>query len=129
MIPCFIVPWGRFANHIIEFLLRWIFSGLPLVLLPERLSTEEVSVVSQKTLYRWKAKYFARFLKWWKNERKRMAEYYQDGDGLLALYRKGIGSAEEFLILVSSFFGEDRSIPGPGKLFSSIHFRQSPIRI
>lgn len=54
-----------------------------------------------------------------------MAEHYQDGDELLALYREGIGSAEEFLVLVSFFFGEDYSIPRQGKLFSAINYRQS----
>lgn len=125
LIPCFIVPWGRFSNHIIEFLLRWVFFGIPLTLLPERLSTDEVSVISKKTVYRWKAKFFSRFLNWWKAERKRIAEHYQDGDGLLALYREGIGSADEFLLLVSFYFGEDPSIPKPGNLFSAIHFRQT----
>ncbi|WP_257959282.1 hypothetical protein [Bacillus sp. V3-13] len=55
----------------------------------------------------------------------RMAEQYQDGDGVLALYREGISSVGELRVLVSFCFGEHDSIPIPGKLFSAIHFRQS----
>lgn len=125
LIPSFIISWGRFANHIIEFFLRWIFSGMPLTLLAERLSTENVSVISLKTLYRWKSKFFGQLMKWWIFQRNKMAEYYQEGDGLLALYREGIDSSGEFLILLTFFFRDHQAIPRAGKLLSAIISRQS----
>lgn len=125
LIPSFIVPWGRFANHILEFFLRLILAGIPMSLLAECLSTVDVSIISLKTLYRWKTKYLTLLLSWWKDERQRMVDFYHDGDQLLALYRKGMNSAEEFHLLLSFLFGGHQKVPRKGKLFSAIRFRQS----
>lgn len=71
LIPCFTFPWGRFANHIFEFLSRWLLEGIPISRLAEYLTTTAVSVVSLKALYRWKRQFHDLWGKWWINQRKK----------------------------------------------------------
>lgn len=122
--PCFIVPWGRFANHIFEFLLRWISSGTSTTSLAHLLTTHTVSFVSLKTLYRWKAKYFRLFFKWREGVRRMLVESFHEGDGFLTLYRRGMNSEEEIRFLLHFYFTGE-SIPRIGRIFSAIFFRQT----
>lgn len=124
LMPCFTFPWGRFANHIFEFLGRWLLEGIPISLLAEWLTTASVSVVSLKTLYRWKRKFHDLWGKWWIDQRKKWSSEFQEGDGVLSLYRQGISSKEEIHVLLSYFFDENGPIPCKGRLFSMINFRQ-----
>lgn len=124
LMPCFTFPWGRFANHIYEFLGRWLLEGTPVCQLAEWLTTSSVSVVSLKTLYRWKHRLLEIFGKWWMDQRKKWASEFQEGEGVLSFYRQGIRSDEEIQLLLSFFFGENASVPCKGRLFSMINIRQ-----
>jgi hypothetical protein len=124
LMPCFTLPWGRFANHIYEFLGRWLIEGMPISQLAEWLTTSSVSVVSLKTIYRWKRLFHDLWGKWWMNQRKKCSSEFQEGEGLLPFYRKGISSNEELQLLLSFYFGGKDSIPWKGRLFSMINLRQ-----
>lgn len=124
LMPCFTFPWGRFANHIYEFLGRWLMEGVPINRLAELLTTSSVSVVSLKTLYRWKLRIMGFLGKWWIDQRKRWVIEFQGGDGLLSLYRKGINSSEELQLLLSFYFDGIDSVPCKGRIVSRINLRQ-----
>ncbi|MDV2686860.1 DUF6431 domain-containing protein [Alkalihalophilus lindianensis] len=124
LMPFFTFPWGRFANHIYEFLGRWLMEGVPISRLAKWLTTSSISVVSLKTLYRWKQRFQGLWGIWWINQRKKWTSEYQEGDGLLPFYRKGMTSSEEIQFLLSFFFGRNGSIPCKGRLFSEINLRQ-----
>ncbi|WP_412734015.1 transposase [Heyndrickxia coagulans] len=124
LMPCFTSPWARFANHIYEFLGRWLMEGVPIGQLAQRLTTPSVSEVSLKTLYRWKHRFLEFWGKWWIDQRKKWASEFQEGESFLSLYREGIRSDEEIQLLLSFFFAEIGSVPSKGRLFSTINLRQ-----
>jgi hypothetical protein len=124
LMPCFTFPWGRFANHIYEFLGRWLTDGVPICRLNDWLTTSSVSVVSLKTLYRWKRRFQDFWGKWWIDQRKKWTSEFQEGEGVLYFYRQGISSNEEVQLLLFFFFGENDSVPCKGRLFSMIYLRQ-----
>lgn len=124
LMPCFTFPWGRFANHIYEFLVSWSLEGTPIGAMAEWLTTSAVSVVSLKTLYRWKKRFMDLWGKWWINQRRQMALEFQEGDRLLAVYRQVINSKQEIHFLLTLYFEENGSIPRRGRLFSIINLRQ-----
>lgn len=123
LLPCFIFPWGRFANYIYEFFGRWLAEGIPISQLAEMLTTPAVSVVSSKTLYRWKRRYKNLWGKWILGQRKKWSSEFQEGEGLLPFYRLGLTSNEEIQLLLTFYFGESR-VPCKGRLFSRINLRQ-----
>lgn len=123
LMPCFTFPWGRFANHIYEFLLRWLLENTPISVMAEWLSTTVVSVISLKTLYRWKKRFWYLFGEWWIKLRKLLASRLQEDDGLLSVYRQGMNSKQELHFLLTLFFKESGSIPCKGRLFSIMNLR------
>lgn len=125
LLPCFITPFMRFANHIREFLGRWLLVGEPLAKLPERLSTEAVSVVSLRSLYRWKSRLQSRFADWWKEQRTAAATSPELLDALLECYRQGMNSEQERHMLFSLFF-RGEGIPRRGELLSKINLKLPP---
>lgn len=124
LMPFFTFPWGRFANHIYEFFCRWLMTGLPVSSLAELLTTPTVSVVSLKTLYRWKRLFQDLWEKWRIDQRMKWISEFKDGDGLLSFYREGMSSNDEIHLLLSLFFGGNTSVPQKGRLFSMINVRQ-----
>ncbi|WP_345774247.1 DUF6431 domain-containing protein [Cytobacillus sp. S13-E01] len=123
LMPCFAIPWGRFAIHIYEFLGRWLISGIPISQLAELLTTSSVSVVSLKTLYRWKRRFQELWGNWWIDQRKKWIAEFDGEEGVLPLYREGISSSQEIQLLLSFFFN-DGAIPCKGRLLSMINLRQ-----
>lgn len=121
LMPCFTFPWGRFVNHIFEFLGRWLLEGFTINQSAEWLTTASVSVVSLKTLYRWKRWFLDLWGKWWIEQRKKWASEFQEGDGVLLFYRQGISSKVELHVLLSCFFDDHGSIPCRGRLLSMIN--------
>ena len=101
--------------------------GIPISQLAEWLTTSSVSVISLKTLYRWKKRFFDFWEKWWISQRKEWIEEFQEADGLLSLYRQGMSSNQEIHFLLSFYFGKSESIPRGGRLFSMIHLRQPSV--
>jgi hypothetical protein len=114
-----------FANHIREFMGRWLLMGARLSALPERISTTEISIVSLRTLQRWKAKQFKRWEDWFLKQRWLVASEHEDGDGILALYRKGLNSQQEKELLLTFFLG-GTSLPRKGAILSKINLRLPP---
>ena len=125
LMPCFTFPWGRFVNHIYEFLGRWLMEGVPIHRLTEWLTTYTVSMISLKTLYRWKHQILDFWGKWLIKQRNKWTSENQEGDGVLSLYRMGMSTKEELRFLLSYFFEKDSFIPCKGRLFSMINLRQS----
>lgn len=124
LMPCFTFPWGRFANHIYEFLGRWLMEGVPVFRLSDWLTTSSVSVISLKTLYRWKHQFQDFWGSWWIEQRKRLVFDFQEGDGVLSVYRGGMSSNEELQLLLTFFFGKNTQVPCKGRLFSMLNLRQ-----
>lgn len=124
LMPCFTFFWGRFANHIYEFFARYLIEGIPISHLAECLTTTSVSVISLKTLYRWKKRLFDLWGKWLINQRRKLAEEFQEGDGVLSFYRQEVSSNQEIHLLLSFYFGGNESIPSKGRLFTMINLRQ-----
>ncbi|MFD2615930.1 hypothetical protein [Terrilactibacillus laevilacticus] len=98
--------------------------GVPVCQLAEWLTTSSVSVVSLKTLYRWKRRFQDLWGNWWINQRKKWVSEYIEDEGLLSVYRNGISSNSEIQLLLSFFFAENGSVPCKGRLFSKINLRQ-----
>ena len=124
LMPSFSFSWARFANHIYEFLVRWLLAGVPISKLAEWLTSSSVSVISLKTLYRWKKRFFNLLEKWLICQRKEWVMEFQEGDGFLALYRQGMSTNQEIHVLLSFYFGQGDNFPRIGKLFSVMNLRQ-----
>lgn len=103
LVPCFMIPLMRFANHIREFVGRWLLKGRPLAHLPDRLVLRGISIVSLRTLYRWKAWWRERWDPWFVKQRTLLASELEEGDGILALYREGMNSEQEREALITFF--------------------------
>jgi hypothetical protein len=122
LLPCFVRAWSRFANHIREGLGRWHLIGIPLYRLPHYLETVGISL---RTLYRWKSTWGKKFEAWLILQRRRLVIEYDQGDGLLGLYRFGMTSEQERVITLSLFL---RDIPFPrvGALVSKVNLLLPP---
>lgn len=121
LIPCFIKPWARFANHIWEFLGRYLLEGIPMCQLPELLSSERTSIISLKTIYRWTAQIKERTSSWRKEQRFSFLCDEGAGDSLLALYRHGMRTDEEWVFFLFHFF--EGNIPKRGSIFTHINLQ------
>ena len=126
LIPFFIKPWERFANHIREFMVRWLLMGLPLSQLPFKLSTPEVSILSIRTLRRWKASLWSRWKQWYFQQRTDLSIREDLGPGLLPLYRTGFNSEQERNWILSSFLGIKEKFPSIGHVLSVLNLRLPP---
>lgn len=126
LIPCFIKPWERFANHIRELMLRWLLRGLPLTQLPFKLSSPAVSILSIRTLRRWKASLWNRWKKWYFQQRTDLFIRTELGAGLLPLYRNGISSEQERHLVIASFLETQEKIPSTGHVLSALNLRLPP---
>jgi hypothetical protein len=115
----------RFANHIREYMWRWLGMGERLAELPERLSTTQISILSLRTLQRWKAKLIKRWEDWFLRQRWLLASEHENGDGILALYREGLNSQQEKELLLTFFLG-GTSLPRKGSILSKINLRLPP---
>jgi hypothetical protein len=126
LLPYFLSPWKRFANHIREFLGRGLLSGIPLSHLPEKLSSTAISILSVRTLRRWKAKLQIQWKDWFQKQRVYMAKQLDAGDGILALYREGGTAEQEREFLLFCFLGKNRVLPRKGSLLSQMNLRFPP---
>lgn len=125
LMPSFSIPWGRFGNHLYEVFVRWILEGIPVHRLAEWVTTASVSVVSHKTLYRWKRRFEDFIVSWLVDQRKRLAAEFAEGDGVLSLYRQGLSTKEELQLLLAFYFYEvGSSVPGIGRVLSVLNVRQ-----
>ena len=121
LLPSFSIPWGRFGNHLYELFVRWILEGKSVLRLAEQVTTAIVSVVSHKTLYRWKRRFMHFMMSWLIAQRKRMAHEYTDGEGILTFFRQGMNTKEELHLLLAFCFSEvDSQTPGIGRLMSGM---------
>jgi hypothetical protein len=122
LLPCFVQPWQRFANHIREGVGRWYLTGTPLYRLPHYFETVGLSL---RSLYRWKSKWGEKFRIWLIIQRRRLANDYDQGDGILGLYRLGLTSEQEREITLSLFLG-DFPFPRVGTLVTKINLLLPP---
>lgn len=125
LLPFFLRPWMRFVNHVRELFGRWLWMGVPLAQLPPKLSTTPISILSVRTLHRWKAQFKRLWEEWFLHQRIQLAKQVEEGEGLLPLYREGMGSVQEREFLVSWFLGEDK-LPRTGALLSQMNLRFPP---
>lgn len=119
LIPSFVKPWARFANHIWEFLARFVLEGILKYRLPELLSSERTSIISLRTIYRWMARLKERTSAWRNEQLTQFVRDYEAGDSLLELYRHGVHTNEEWHFLFFHFFGGD--MPKRGTIFSKVN--------
>jgi hypothetical protein len=127
LLPFFLRPWMRFANHVRELFGRWLWMGVPLAQLPHKLSSMNISILSVRTLHRWKAQLKGLWEEWFLQQRIELARQVEEGEGLLPLYREGMGSVQEREFLVSCFLGEDR-MPRTGAVLSQMNLQLPPDR-
>jgi hypothetical protein len=123
LMPFFVTPWMPFANHIREYMGRWLFMGIPLSHLPEKLSSTNVSILSLRTLYRWKARLRDFWKPWYLQQRTAWAT---STSGLLPLYRHGIDSVQEREMIFRFYFGTDR-LPRQGSYLNWLHLQLTPL--
>lgn len=124
LIPCFIIPWGRFANPVRELLCRWLFKGISFTHLLNRLCTNGIPILSSRTLYRWKAKFLDRWDTWFHEQRTLFAKEFEGGDGVLVLYREGMNAEQERETLLTFFLG--KWLPRKGAVLSKMNLRLPP---
>lgn len=122
LLPFFVTPKMTFANHIREYMGRWLFMGVPLSHLPEKLSSTEVSILSLRTLYRWKARLRSRWDPWYLRQRTAWATATE---GLLPLYRQGMSSVQERERVLRYSFGTD-CLPRQGSTLNWLHLQPTP---
>jgi hypothetical protein len=122
LMPFFVTPWMTFANHIREYMGRWLFLGVPLSHLPEKLSSIQISILSLRTLYRWKARLRSRWNPWYLQQRTAWAS---GAKGLLQLYRQGMDSVQERERVLVYSFGTDH-LPRQGSYFNWLHLQLTP---
>lgn len=123
LIPSFLIPWGRFTNHIREFFLWYLGAGYSVAHLVHLLTELPMSPLSLKTLYRWKTRLLLRVEKWWIAERQKLAARYDQDDGILDLYRQGIASKEEFHLLLIKAVDEQNQVLRTGAIFSFLNLQ------
>lgn len=127
LIPTFLVPWGRFANHVREFFVRLLLLGIPLPRLAERLSSEASSILSIRTLRRWKKRIKAKWLFWLEHTRKTALSTPGWDNLLLEVYRNEATAAQEAQFLLACFFGErGESVPRSGNILDRLHLYLPP---
>jgi hypothetical protein len=127
LIPTFLVPWGRFANHIREFFVRLLLLGIPLPRLAERLSSEASSILSIRTLRRWKKQMKSKWLSWLEHTRKAALSTPGWDNLLLEIYRTEATAAQEAQFLLAYFFGErGEPVPRSGNILDRLHLYLPP---
>lgn len=118
-IPSFVRPWARFANHIREFFAQRVLAGIPVSHLPEVLTCVNTSVVSLKTLYRWKKQMGEFYQAWLVNQRNQAISDPSVEDQVLFFYRGGFVAYQECLFFLHLHF--NARLPRRGHLISTIN--------
>lgn len=122
LIPSFLMPWERFANHIREFFGLWLLMGLPLSQLAERLTSWASSIVSIRTLWRWKKKLKAKWRAWFEKMQNSAAAAPVWDEHLLLLHRGEGDLIQETRLLLAFFFGErGEPVPPPGTILNRLN--------
>lgn len=124
LIPSFVRPWARFANHIRELFGRWVLASVPVSHLPERLTSIDTSVVSLRTLYRWKAQMAKSYQLWLLAQRKEAVDDPYRANELIHFYRKGATKGEEILFFLGLSF--HAHLPKRGHVISTINLSLPP---
>ncbi|MDC3425113.1 hypothetical protein NC797_11405 [Aquibacillus sp. 3ASR75-11] len=94
-------------------------TDIPVSRLPEQLTSYGTSVVSLKTLYRWKKQMGHFYQKWLVNLRSQVLDGLHFGEQLINLYREGVTTSEECLFFLNYYF--DGRLPKRGNLISTIN--------
>jgi Domain of unknown function (DUF6431) len=127
IIPSFLLPWQRFANHIREFFGRMLLMGVPLSLLAESLTSWVSSIVSIRTLWRWKKTLKEKWLSWLETMRESAAAQPGWDDLLLDLHRGKGDIVQEMRLLLAFFFGiRDEPVPPPGAVLNRLNLYLPP---
>lgn len=127
LIPSFLIPWGRFANHIREFFIRLMLAGIPLTHLAERLTTWCSSILSLRTLRRWKQRLKAKGLLWLQATREKALSIPVWEGTLLHLHRWQGDLAEEAQLLIVLTLGEQgHSMPRSGRWLDALNLYLPP---
>lgn len=99
--------------------MRCLLAGICLTYLPERLTTPQTSIISLKTLYRWKAQIKGVVIDWMNEQRKKLTGIYEEDESLLPLYRHGVSRIEELQFFLWHFF--EGLLPAKGKMLSTLN--------
>lgn len=126
LLPHFVTSGIRFANHIREFLGRYLLRGDSLSRLPERLSSTVVSILSIRTLRRWKAMLKKRWETWWSEQQKTIASMPEWEDLLLELYRNDLSEEQERNVFISLFLHRTGNALRTGAVISTFNLLLLP---
>lgn len=127
LIPSFVTPYNAYANYIREVIGRWLLTGIPLVRILQCLcAISDVPIVSLRSLYRWKRRWWRRFESWFLGTRSRMASDYESSRVLLDLYRHGMDSKQERSFVFSYYLGASDPLPRMGKLLNAFNLYVPP---
>lgn len=127
LIPSFIAPYNAYANYIRELIGRWLLSGIPMVRILQCLcAVSNCPIVSLRSLYRWKRRWWRRFESWYLNTRSRMATAYESSRVLLDLYINGMDSKQERSLVFSYYLATKAPLPQVGKLLDAFNLHTPP---
>lgn len=127
MFPSFLLPWRRFANHILEFLGRMLLAGCPLTSLDEFLTSWASSIVSIRTLWRWKKKLAAKWRTWLETTRKSIVATPGWDDLWVRSFVGDRDTIYEMRLLLAFFFGErGEPVPPPGRILDRLNLYLPP---
>ena len=123
LLPSFLKPWQRFANHFREIAGRWHLVGKSLNRIAANLSQ---SGISRRTLQRWKQEFHDHLKRELIRERRRLVDDSAIKESILVLYRKGLTAGDELKIILLSLLGKAKSIPQTGKLLTALNLNLPP---
>lgn len=127
LIPSFVAPYNAYANYIREFIGRWLLSGIPMVRILQCLcAISDFPIVSLRSLYRWKRRWWRLFESWYLDTRSRMATAYESSRVLLDLYIHGMDSNQERSLVFSYYLNTSTLLPRAGKLLHAYNLNTPP---
>ncbi|WP_366924362.1 DUF6431 domain-containing protein [Metallumcola ferriviriculae] len=92
LLPSFLKPWQRFANHFREIAGRWHLTGRSLNRITASLSE---SGISRRTLQRWKQKFHKQLKEKLIQQRRNIIDDSAVADSILVHYRKNLTAGDE----------------------------------
>lgn len=127
LLPSFLLPWQRFAAHIFEYFALLLLLGLPITHMAEQLTSWASSIVSIRTLRRWKKRLHPKLQSWLSEVREAASREAPWDQLLLDMHRSRGSIVQEAQLLLAYFFGiREVPVPFPGNILSRLQLALPP---
>lgn len=127
LIPSFVTPYNAYSNYIRELIGRWLLCGIPLVRILQYLcAIRDVPIISLRSLYRWKKRWWRCFESWFLGTTSRMASDYESSRVLLDLFWHGMVSKQERSLVFSYCLGTSHPLPRVVNLLTAFNLHVPP---